>query len=195
VDGLDLAANSEANYDAALNTLRRGLEADRFGVVAHVFGQQPNCLPQQCEMLVLLRDANKVRVNLQDKPFEALVAKYSPQWSQPRIAERNPGMPPPPSAPAPLSSRFELPSSASIPPVSIMNTEPSPPVGSSQSAASPPASSSQSTNPNATGTTATPPRRPPAVRAPVARAPGEPVPPAPSASNPPAAAAPAPAVR
>lgn len=192
VDGLDIASHSQLNYDNALNVLRRGLEMDRFGVVAHVMSQQPNCLPQQCEMLILLRDANKIRVNLQDKPFEALVAKYSPQWSQPVRPEstRNSNMPPPP---APLSSRFDLPSSASIPPVSIMNTEQSPPAGS------PPASAAAPANQNATGTTATPPRRPPAVRAPVPRAPGEaappPVPLAPGTSGPPTAASPPPPVR
>ena len=80
--GLNSPRARTSTYDSALNVLRRGLEADRFGVVAYVMAQQPNCLPQQCEMLALLRDANNVRVNLQDKPFEALVAKYSPQWTQ-----------------------------------------------------------------------------------------------------------------
>ncbi len=40
-EGLELAAHSDQNYDSALVVLRQGLEADRFGVVAHVFGQQP----------------------------------------------------------------------------------------------------------------------------------------------------------
>jgi hypothetical protein len=69
-EGLFLAARSDQNFDSAVNTLRAGLEADRFGVIAHVMGQQPNCLPQQCEPLVLLHDANKVRVN---RPFHRVM--------------------------------------------------------------------------------------------------------------------------
>jgi hypothetical protein len=181
-DGLDTAARSDVNFDSALNVLRRGLEADRFGVVAYVMAQQPDCLPQQCEMLTMLRDANRVRVNLQDKPFEALVAKYSPQWTQ--ISRANSAPEPGRSASgttpaAPVSSRYDLPSAASIPPVSIMNTEPG-------QTAAPAAATAPAASPVA--------RRPPAVRAPVARtaAPAEPAPPpvplAPAAANAPATA-------
>jgi hypothetical protein len=174
VDGLEAAARSDVNYDSALNVLRRGLEVDRFGIVSYVMSQQPNCLPQQCETLALLRDPNRVRANLQDKPFEALVAKYSPQWSQvPRVSaappdpNRNPMAAVLSQQPAPLSSRYDLPSSASIPPVSIMNNE------ASQTPA-------PATAPTAAGNAPPAARRPPAVRAPVAArtssAPAEPAP-------------------
>jgi hypothetical protein len=196
LDGLELAARSDLNYDTPLNALRRGLEADRFGVVAYVISQQPNCLPQQCELLALLRDPNRVRANLQDKQFEALVAKYSPQWSQPsrvggtpEAATARPSMPPPPGAP--LSSRYELPSAASIPPVSIMNSEPTrpePPSSGAPAATGAAPSSSNGAPPAA--------RRPPAVRAPVARAPEAPppVPLTPAPASPPAATTPPTAV-
>ncbi|MGZ3409322.1 MAG: hypothetical protein ACXWJW_07635 [Xanthobacteraceae bacterium] len=180
-DGLDLAARSDANYDSTLNLLRRGLELDRFGVVAYVLAQQPECLPTQCEMLALFKDANRLRVNLQDKPFEALVAKYSPQWTQVARTSaiepsRNGTGTPPLAPPAPVSSRYDLPSAASIPPVSIMNTE----QGQSGQAAAPAASAP------AASPVARP--RPPAARPPAARsaAPAEnatpPVPLAPSAA-------------
>jgi hypothetical protein len=173
-EGQNIASRSDQNFDSALNTLRTGLEADRFGVVAYVMGQQPNCLPQQCEMLVLLRDANKVRVNLQDKPFEALVAKHSPQWGNiMRVGGGDMGRAPPAvvpggAPPAPISSRYDLPSSASIPPVSIMNSESS----------SPPASPPAGVTSSAPGSAPPAARRPPAVRAPVARSanPPEPTP-------------------
>lgn len=200
-EGLSLAARSDQDFDSALNTLRAGLETDRFGVVAHVMGQQPNCLPQQCEMLTLLHDANKVRANLQDKPFEALVAKYSPQWSTPAhvvgSAEvmRSPvAVGPGAAPPAPISSRYELPSAASIPPVSIMNSEPT---GTSST---PPAGAASAQHGSAQHGSAPPAaRRPPAARAPVARGnppESQPVPlapagtggPAPAPANPPAAA-------
>ena len=166
-DGLELSSRSDQNFDSALNALRQGLEADRFGVVAHVMAQQPNCIPQQCEMLVLLHDANKVRANLQDKPFEALVAKHSPSWgSNVRVGgvdgARSPiAVAPGAAPPAPISSRYELPSAASIPPVSIMNSE------TSSTPASPPAGQTSSSSPPGSQPPAA--RRPPAVRAPVAR--------------------------
>jgi hypothetical protein len=167
IDGTDLAAHSEMNYDSALNALRRGLETDRFGFVAHAMAQLPNCLAQQCETLSILNDANLVRANMQEKPFEALVAKYSPQWNQPArptaTSETRPlGLAPP----SPVSSRYDLPSSASIPPVSIMNTE------------SAPANAAANSAPSASPAATPAPRRPPAVRAPVARAaaPAEPPP-------------------
>ena len=182
VDGTDLAARSELNYDSSLNALRRGLETDRFGFVAHVMAQMPNCAAQECEILTMLNDPNHVRANLQEKPFEALVAKYSPQWTQaPRPAVTSEVRPLGLAPPAPVSSRYDLPSSASIPPVSIMNTE------SSQPAASAAPSAGAAANAASPAATPAPPRRPPAVRAPVARtaAPAEPppVPLAPSAAR------------
>ncbi len=72
-------------------------------------------------MLVLLNDANKVRANLQDKPFEALSQSIRHSGAASRVSavstacgphcRRTGGAPP-----APISSRYELPSSASIPP-------------------------------------------------------------------------------
>jgi hypothetical protein len=159
IDGLDLASRSDADYEGVLSTLRRGLELDRFGVVAHVLARQPNCTPEQCELLSVLQDANRVRANLQEKPFDALVARYAATWNQGANIEtssangaRNPIGP---GTAAPVSSRYDLPSAASIPPVSIMTSEPA----------------------SATTTASTPPapapvpaaRRPPGIRAPVAR--------------------------
>jgi hypothetical protein len=168
-DGIDMSSRAGLNLDSGLNILRRGLEADRFGAVAYLMGQQPECLPSQCEVLGILRDANRVRMNLQDKPFEALVAKYSPQWSQ---SSRTSAIDPNrntasamPAPPAPVSSKYDLPSAASIPPVSIMNTEPG------QSATTAPAASPVAR------------ARPPAARAPARHAePPPPVPLAPSAA-------------
>jgi hypothetical protein len=165
VDGLDAASRGDdMAYEATLSLLRRGLEVDRFGIVAHVFLQLSNCTPEQCEALALLRDPNKVRVNLQEKTFDALVARHSPTWSQPRtgpVAEM-------PKLPAgngttastsaatgtPVASKYDFPSSNSIPPVSIMNTEP---------AASPPSASTTASAP-AQQSGPREPRRPPGVR-------------------------------
>jgi hypothetical protein len=164
VDGLDASARAgDASYDNVVHQLRGGLENDPFGIVAHVLLQQANCKPEQCEALALLRDPNRVRVHLQDKTFDVLVTRYSATWGQSRPmadAARGAGtavVNPAPSsvAGAPVGSKYEFPSSASIPPVSIMNSEP---VQPATSAAASPAAAAAPREP----------RRPPGVRAPPA---------------------------
>jgi hypothetical protein len=173
IDGVDLAARSDADYESVLSNLRRSLELDRFGVVAHVLSRQPNCTPEQCELLSVLQDPNRVRLNLQEKPFDALVTRYAPTWNQATnetASVRVTGQ----GTAAPIPPKYDLPSAASIPPVSIMTAEP-------------PATSSSNASSNA-GTASTtadsqPNRRPPGIRAPVRR-------PAPEAAAPPVQLAP-----
>lgn len=172
VDGLDAADRSgdPKSYDAVLHAVRGGLESDPFGIVAHVFLQQANCVPEQCEALTLLRDPNKVRVHLQDKTFDALVTRYAATWGQARpVADNGRPMSGVPAVPtvaggagpgAPVGNKYDFPSANSIPPVSIMNSEP--------------AQSTASTSATAPG--AAPPReprRPPGVRPPSTRSANE----------------------
>jgi len=179
-DALDASRRGE-NYDAIIVPVRRGLETDRYGIVAHVLLQQENCLPDQCAGLGLLRDANHVRSNLQEKPFNGLVAKYAPFWANarlgPPIADLSRVAPAPAGGPTgvPVSSKYDFPSSSSIPALNIMGSEPpaAPPAGATGTAP-PPAATSAATGaaPEAVATPApVPPRRPPAVRPPTARPP------------------------
>ena len=133
-EATELAAASGLNYDNSLDTLRRGLESDRFGIVAYLLLQRPTCKPEHCDDLALLRDPNKVRVNLLEKPFDVLVMRYSTNWqfggrggaevrgSGP-VANAMP-VPAVSGTGAPLASKYDFPSANSIPPVSIMNSEP-----------------------------------------------------------------------
>jgi hypothetical protein len=133
-DALASAQVNDSRYDAIIGSARRGLEADRYGIVAHVLLQEDNCSADQCEILNLLSDANRVRSNLRDKPFNALVTKYAPSWANarlgPPVADLSRALPAAgPGAPSgvPVSSKYEFPSSASIPPVNIMGQETAPP--------------------------------------------------------------------
>lgn len=127
-------ASVAASYEPSLNALRRGLESDRFGIVAYLLLQQPECTADQCEALSVFHDSSRLRSNLRDRPFDVLVTRYSSAW---QLAGRGTGADGGPLAantgplPAgagpvgtPVSSKYDFPSSASIPPVSIMNTEP-----------------------------------------------------------------------
>jgi hypothetical protein len=142
-DALEVAQRNDANYDAVIAPVRGGLETDRFGIVAHVMLQREDCSVDQCEALALLHDANHVRSNLRYKPFNALVAKYAPSWAHARIgplmADLSKIAPSPTGGPSgvPVSSKYDFPSSASIPPVNIMSSEPAaPPIVANALAAS-----------------------------------------------------------
>jgi hypothetical protein len=164
-DALEAERRNNANYDAVITPILHGLESDRYGIVAHVMLQRENCAPDQCDALELFQDANKVRANLQEKPFNALVAKYAPSWASARVgpvADFSRALPPaPPGGPTgvPVSSKYEFPSSQSIPPVNIMSSE-------SAAAAQPPGA----------GANAPPAQAPPAANAASAAAEPAPVP-------------------
>jgi hypothetical protein len=145
-EGAELAAASGLSYDRPLDVLRRGLENDRYGIVAYLMLQDPDCKPEHCASLALVGDAKKVRINLLEKPFDVLVARYSANWqsgshsagtdSRGAVA----AAPPPPAtsgAGVPVSSKYDFPSAASIPPVSIMNPEPATPAAKAEAKAEP----------------------------------------------------------
>jgi hypothetical protein len=190
-DALAAAQASDARYDTIIGAARRGLEADRYGIVAHVLLQEDNCSAEQCEILNLLSDANRVRSNLREKPFNALVAKYAPSWANarlgPPVADLSRALPPSaPGSPSgvPVSSKYEFPSSSSIPPVNIMGSEtsPAPPAAGAQAPAAPGGSAAAAEVPPV------PPRRPANAarpRAPraAAGAPAQPAQPAPPSSG------------
>ena len=131
--------------------LRRALEADRFGVVAHVLAVRDGCAPDQCSVFAWLGDTSRIKVNLAEHPFEARIKTYAADWPAPgarALASTPPS--PAPSAAAKVPNNLYFPSAKSIPPVNIMTAEPPP-------AQRPP----QDTTGAADAATPTPPRRPP----------------------------------
>jgi hypothetical protein len=138
-----------ANPGAAM--LRRALEADRFGIVAHVLAIRDGCTPGRCGAFTWLRDPTRINANLAERPFEARVKNYAASWPTAGGRAMVSSAPsPPPSAAVKMPNNLYFPSASSIPPVNIMTAEP-------------PAAQRQSQD--TTGTTEsappTPPRRPP----------------------------------
>ena len=130
--------------------LRRALEADRFGVVAHVLAVRDGCAPDQCSAFAWLGDTSRIKVNLAERPFDARINTYAASW--PAAGGRALASTPPspaPSAAAKVPNNLYFPSATSIPPVNIMTAEPPP-------AQRPP----QATTGAAESTPPTPPRRP-----------------------------------
>lgn len=153
----DLSAYAErggANIDDVLLPLRRSLEADRFGFLAHVLAMRDGCTSENCKAFPLLRDASRVRANLSDAALDHYVEHYLPVWAKPPDGPVADATPVQPSATAqspaqgPHMVNIDFPTAASIPPVSIMSPEPKGPVlpGVSAAAAAnpnpPPAASS-----------------------------------------------------
>jgi len=134
--GLRFATHAEPDYAATLTALRRSLELDRYGVVAQVLATRDGCTTESCAAFALFSDASAVKANLKEHAYEKYVARYAPGWTAPPappVAEAAPEAPPnetaagagAPNEAKPHSTvKFEYPSSASIPPVSIMNPEP-----------------------------------------------------------------------
>jgi hypothetical protein len=167
-----------ASTGSNISQLRRALEADRFGMVAHVLAERDGCTPDRCAALALLHDAGGVSANLVERPFEASVKRYAAGWPATggRPVTTNP--PPVATATAPGSppkspNSLYFPSSNSIPPVNIMTAEPmAPPPHDTTGAAAAPTSPRKPA-------AATPPRQPtnpnaaPARTAPMPLAPGQ----------------------
>src|SRR5262245_2814259 len=138
-----------ANAGAAM--LRRAVEADRFGIVAHVLATRDGCTQDRCTVFTWLRDPGRINANLAERPFEARVKSYSANWPSAGVRGLVSSAPsPPPGAAAKVPNNLYFPSASSIPPVNIMTAEPP---------------TAQRQPQDTTGTTEsappTPPRRPP----------------------------------
>jgi hypothetical protein len=111
-------------------TLRRAVEADRFGIVAHVLATRDGCTPTRCAAFLLLQDGRRIRANLVGRPFESLVEAHAAGWPAGSDGRPVASIPPAPATPAPPTAAAKppnnlyFPSAASIPPVSIMTPEP-----------------------------------------------------------------------
>jgi len=142
-DAVAFARGSGERYESELATMRLALETDRFGLVAHVLSVRDSCTPLLCDSYVLFKDPDRVQANLREGVFDHYVERYTAEWAarpQPGVAAVAPGntyttasapaapsraAPSPPSPASP--SKFDFPTAASIPAVSIMTAEPGTP--------------------------------------------------------------------
>lgn len=138
-DGADYSRRTKGSYDPALVQLRHGLEADRYGFVAHVLATRDGCTSDICDAFALFNDAEGVKANINARTFENNVTRYAAHWPEPKspkVAENPPPEPPAaagqtavggPSALTGFGRPIDFPSAASIPPVSIMTEAPAAP--------------------------------------------------------------------
>jgi hypothetical protein len=136
-DGSAYERRSGVNYETALAGLRHAIEADRFGIAAHVLADRDGCRPDRCATFALLRNARRLSENLTERKYDTYVMRHASEWLQSALSQvaanapsASPAPPAPPTAPNPPSGKpngLYFPSSASIPPVSIMSAEPTGP--------------------------------------------------------------------
>jgi hypothetical protein len=119
-------------------TSRRALELDRYGLAAHVLATRDGCTAEHCAAFAWLRDTAVLKANLQTQAFNVYVARYAAAWNKTEPDKQTPVASAPAATPAPIASlpgqsvpsgqpvsaKYDFPSAASIPPVSIMNAEP-----------------------------------------------------------------------
>jgi hypothetical protein len=73
-------AERDPSYRPAFERLRRGVEADRFGLVSHVLMTR-GCTGADCPDLKLVRDSSRIMSNMRSRTFDAHVSIYSMAWN------------------------------------------------------------------------------------------------------------------
>jgi hypothetical protein len=148
----DALALNDEELASTVAGLRRALELDRYGIAAHVLANRDGCNVEACPAFAWVEDPTALKANLKARAFDGYVQRYEAAWKNEETAKA-PAVAsvasPPEGEPAadttpghsPVSSRYDFPSAASIPPVSIMNKEPPRPV---EGAAAAPQSEPQS---------------------------------------------------
>ena len=126
----DITAYTGRGGDAvdALLPLRRALEADRFGFLAHVLVMRDSCTNENCKAFVLLRDPGQVRANLSGETFKHYLEHYLPVWAKASDATATDATQVQttvttqvnPPGPRKATVNIDLPSAASITAVNIM---------------------------------------------------------------------------
>jgi hypothetical protein len=132
-------AARDPSYQPAVERLRRGIEDDRFGLVAQVFSMR-GCNAPDCPDLAVLRDSRRVLANMKGQTFATHVEAHGITWNvgggTPAFAAASP-MPsssavrppelgiamPAPTSGGPGRPRYDYPSADTIPPISIMDPE------------------------------------------------------------------------
>jgi hypothetical protein len=125
---------ADPTIDEILLPLRRALEADRFGFVAHVLAVRDGCTNENCKALAMLHDPSRVRANLSAATLDRYLDHYLALWAAAPDGTVAEGASAPSVAPQVAAQathkpvNIDFPTAASIPAVSIMNPEPSGPV-------------------------------------------------------------------
>ncbi|MCC6888426.1 MAG: hypothetical protein IT536_07840 [Hyphomicrobiales bacterium] len=109
------ARRGNPEIEPLLIGLRRAIESDRYGLVAHVLATRDGCTATECLPLAHMRDGRRVADNLSRQTYQFYVTRHASAW--------------PASAPGPTASAVpSAPSVPSVPSTSVPSaTQPLPP--------------------------------------------------------------------
>jgi hypothetical protein len=113
-------ATANANLTPELESLRRAVERDRYGLMAYVLTARDHCSVTACPAFRSLANNRQIIANMDDRVYEGLVMRHSGSWNAPVAAAGQVAALP--SVGKPTNADF--PSAASTPPVNIMTPEP-----------------------------------------------------------------------
>ena len=116
---------ASANLTPDLQALRRAVERDRYGLMAHVLLVRDRCTPSDCAAFQSLTNRQQLVSNMDERVYDGLVMRHSASWNAPApMAATAPVAALAPSMPTGKPTNAEFPSAASTPPVNIMTPEP-----------------------------------------------------------------------
>jgi hypothetical protein len=119
------AATAQRTMSPEMQAMRRAIERDRYGLMAHVLLTRERCVPTQCAAYRSLTDNHQIITNMDEHAFDNLVVRYAASWNMPQTTSATaPLAMMPPSLPTGRPTNAEFPSSANTPAVSIMTPEP-----------------------------------------------------------------------
>jgi len=144
-------ATANSSMTSELQTLRRAVERDRYGLMAHVLLARDRCTPSECAAFGALTDRNQIVANMDERTYDGLISRYAPSWNAPAApAATGQVAALPASVPTGKPTNADFPSAASTPPVNIMSPEPGPASAQPRSPpASPPPSAANAPSPSA----------------------------------------------
>ncbi|MDB5654152.1 MAG: hypothetical protein JWQ94_1765 [Tardiphaga sp.] len=110
-----------------LAALRRSIERDRFGLIGHLLLTRDNCQIGACPAYASLTTHDEIAAHMEQRTYDNLITRYAAGWNAPlpSAAAVAGALGLPPSVPTGKPTNADFPTSASIPPISIMTPEPS----------------------------------------------------------------------
>ena len=119
-------ATANKNLTSELQSLRRAVERDRYGLMAYVLQARDRCTPSDCVTFRSLTNRQQLVTNMEERVYDGTVMRHSASWNMPPAAAASvPIAALAPSMPTGKPTNAEFPTAASTPAVNIMTPEPS----------------------------------------------------------------------
>src|SRR3954452_269889 len=79
-------ATANRSLTPELQTLRRSVERDRYGLMAQVLPARDHCSPSDCAAFRALTDNRQIVANMDQRVYEGLISRYAPLWTSPVLS-------------------------------------------------------------------------------------------------------------